>query len=178
MTRNPGGEGTRRPSGGRPTRRPMMSSGEETEYFAPYGATTESKQQQLQKKQKRTRQRVDAGEPRNNYSSIPHFTSRPSFHAGLYGSIDLRWKRADSSATATVTTVAASPVTVAVATTTTAPATTGWSDRQPRPLRYSYDGSHRSAAFRPRGFRLLRGAGLRARQDVERAAWTTGQTGQ
>ncbi|KZC06706.1 Homeobox protein prospero [Dufourea novaeangliae] len=66
----------------------MMSSGEETEYFAPYGATTESKQQQLQKKQKRTRQRVDAGEPRNNYSSIPHFTSRPSFHGGgLYGSI-------------------------------------------------------------------------------------------
>lgn len=67
----------------------MMSSGEETEYFAPYGATTESKQQRLQKKQKRTRQRVDAGEPRNNYSSIPHFTSRPSFHGGggLYGSI-------------------------------------------------------------------------------------------
>ncbi|XP_050589332.1 homeobox protein prospero isoform X1 [Bombus affinis] len=66
----------------------MMSSGEETEYFAPYGATTESKQQRLQKKQKRTRQRVDAGEPRNNYSSIPHFTSRPSFHSGgLYGSI-------------------------------------------------------------------------------------------
>ncbi|KOX67481.1 Homeobox protein prospero [Melipona quadrifasciata] len=60
----------------------MMSSGEETEYFAPYGATTESKQQRLQKKQKRTRQRVDAGEPRNNYSSIPHFTSRPSFHGG------------------------------------------------------------------------------------------------
>ncbi|EFN67531.1 Homeobox protein prospero [Camponotus floridanus] len=65
-----------------------MSSEEETECFALYGATTESKQQQLLKKQKRTRQRVDAGEPRNSYSSIPNFSSRPSFlGGGLYGSI-------------------------------------------------------------------------------------------
>uniref|UniRef100_T1J0U6 Homeobox protein prospero n=1 Tax=Strigamia maritima TaxID=126957 RepID=T1J0U6_STRMM len=31
-----------------------------------------------QKKNKRTRQRVDAGEPRNSYASIPNFCSRPS----------------------------------------------------------------------------------------------------
>ncbi|XP_033228612.1 homeobox protein prospero isoform X2 [Belonocnema kinseyi] len=66
----------------------MMSSEEETECFALYGATTDSKQQQLLKKQKRTRQRVDAGEPRNSYSSIPNFTSRPSFPGGgFYGAI-------------------------------------------------------------------------------------------
>ena len=65
-----------------------MSSEEETDCFALYGATTDSKQQQLLKKQKRTRQRVDAGEPRNSYSSIPNFSSRPSFlGGGLYGSI-------------------------------------------------------------------------------------------
>ena len=65
-----------------------MSSEEETECFALYGATTDSKQQQLLKKQKRTRQRVDAGEPRNSYSSIPNFTSRPSFPGGgFYGAI-------------------------------------------------------------------------------------------
>lgn len=67
----------------------MMSSEEETDCFALYGATTDSKQQQqLLKKQKRTRQRVDAGEPRNSYSSIPNFSSRPSFlNGGLYGAI-------------------------------------------------------------------------------------------
>lgn len=65
-----------------------MSSEEETDYCALYGASTDSKQQQLLKKQKRTRQRVDAGEPRNSYSSIPNFSSRPSFlGGGLYGSI-------------------------------------------------------------------------------------------
>ncbi|XP_052902651.1 homeobox protein prospero isoform X3 [Anopheles moucheti] len=37
---------------------------------------------------KRSRQRVDAGEPRNSYSSIPSFSSRPSFmSSGLYGAI-------------------------------------------------------------------------------------------
>ncbi|CAO1438128.1 unnamed protein product [Diamesa hyperborea] len=40
---------------------------------------------------KRNRQRVDAGEPRNSYSSIPNFSSRPSATAlmsgGLYGAI-------------------------------------------------------------------------------------------
>lgn len=37
---------------------------------------------------RRTRQRVDAGEPRNSYSSIPNFTSRPTFMSGgLYGAI-------------------------------------------------------------------------------------------
>lgn len=42
----------------------------------------------LQSKVKRTRQRVDAGEPRNSYSSIPNFTSRPSFlSSGLYSAI-------------------------------------------------------------------------------------------
>ncbi|XP_057337419.1 homeobox protein prospero isoform X2 [Microplitis mediator] len=66
----------------------MMSSEEETDCFALYGATADSKQQQLLKKQKRTRQRVDAGEPRNSYSSIPNFSSRPSFlGGGIYGAI-------------------------------------------------------------------------------------------
>jgi len=42
----------------------------------------------LQSKVKRTRQRVDAGEPRNSYSSIPNFSSRPSFlSSGLYSAI-------------------------------------------------------------------------------------------
>ncbi|EEB14930.1 homeobox protein prospero/prox-1/ceh-26, putative [Pediculus humanus corporis] len=42
----------------------------------------------LQNKVKRTRQRVDAGEPRNSYSSIPNFSSRPSFlSSGLYSAI-------------------------------------------------------------------------------------------
>nr|CAH7758535.1 unnamed protein product [Callosobruchus chinensis] len=45
----------------------------------------------LLKKTKRTRQRVDAGEPRNSYSSIPNFSSRPAFLGGtgpnLYGAI-------------------------------------------------------------------------------------------
>lgn len=61
----------------------MMSSEEETEF----GLYTDK----LLKKAKRTRQRVDAGEPRNSYSSIPNFSSRPSFLAGgnqsLYGAI-------------------------------------------------------------------------------------------
>ncbi|XP_063985663.1 homeobox protein prospero isoform X4 [Diachasmimorpha longicaudata] len=66
----------------------MMSSEEETDCFALYGATADSKQQQLLKKQKRTRQRVDAGEPRNSYSSIPNFSSRPTFlGSGIYGAI-------------------------------------------------------------------------------------------
>lgn len=59
-----------------------MSSEEETEF----GLYTDK----LLKKTKRTRQRVDAGEPRNSYSSIPNFSSRPSFLGGgnnLYGAI-------------------------------------------------------------------------------------------
>lgn len=59
----------------------MMSSEEETDCFGLYG-------DKLLKKAKRARQRVDAGEPRNSYSSIPNFTSRPSFmNGGLYGAI-------------------------------------------------------------------------------------------
>ncbi|KAJ8968731.1 hypothetical protein NQ314_002145 [Rhamnusium bicolor] len=60
----------------------MMSSEEETEF----GLYTDK----LLKKTKRTRQRVDAGEPRNSYSSIPNFSSRPAFLGGgnnLYGAI-------------------------------------------------------------------------------------------
>lgn len=59
-----------------------MSSEEETE-FGLYA-------DKLLKKTKRTRQRVDAGEPRNSYSSIPNFSSRPAFIGGsnnLYGAI-------------------------------------------------------------------------------------------
>lgn len=61
----------------------MMSSEEETgDCFGLYGDKL------LSKKSKRTRQRVDAGEPRNSYSSIPNFSSRPSFlSGGLYGAI-------------------------------------------------------------------------------------------
>ncbi|CAH1163896.1 unnamed protein product [Phaedon cochleariae] len=60
----------------------MMSSEEESEF----GLYTDK----LLKKSKRTRQRVDAGEPRNSYSSIPNFSSRPAFLGGssnLYGAI-------------------------------------------------------------------------------------------
>ncbi|XP_050297050.1 homeobox protein prospero isoform X2 [Anthonomus grandis grandis] len=60
----------------------MMSSEEETEF----GLYTDK----LLKKTKRTRQRVDAGEPRNSYSSIPNFSSRPNFlgtSGNLYGAI-------------------------------------------------------------------------------------------
>ncbi|XP_076268752.1 homeobox protein prospero isoform X1 [Rhynchophorus ferrugineus] len=60
----------------------MMSSEEETEF----GVYTDK----LLKKSKRTRQRVDAGEPRNSYSSIPNFSSRPNFlgsGGNLYGAI-------------------------------------------------------------------------------------------
>ncbi|KAH1006361.1 hypothetical protein HUJ05_007102 [Dendroctonus ponderosae] len=68
---------------GRPiTPQPMMSSEEETEF----GLYTDK----LLKKTKRTRQRVDAGEPRNSYSSIPNFSSRPNFlgsSGNLYGAI-------------------------------------------------------------------------------------------
>lgn len=59
-----------------------MSSEEETEF----GLYTDK----LLKKTKRTRQRVDAGEPRNSYSSIPNFSSRPAFLGGgnnIYGAI-------------------------------------------------------------------------------------------
>ena len=57
----------------------MMSSEEEADCFGLYG-------DKLLKKAKRSRQRVDAGEPRNSYSSIPNFSSRPSFlGSGLYG---------------------------------------------------------------------------------------------
>ncbi|XP_054265011.1 homeobox protein prospero isoform X2 [Macrosteles quadrilineatus] len=57
----------------------MMSSEEEADCFGLYG-------DKLSKKAKRARQRVDAGEPRNSYSSIPNFSSRPSFFTGgLYG---------------------------------------------------------------------------------------------
>ncbi|XP_065167987.1 homeobox protein prospero-like isoform X2 [Atheta coriaria] len=59
-----------------------MSSEEETEF----GLYTDK----LLKKSKRTRQRVDAGEPRNSYSSIPNFSSRPTFLGNgnsLYGAI-------------------------------------------------------------------------------------------
>ncbi|XP_026468780.1 homeobox protein prospero-like [Ctenocephalides felis] len=59
----------------------MMSSEEDTDCFGLYG-------DKLSKKAKRTRQRVDAGEPRNSYSSIPNFSSRPSFMSGgIYGAI-------------------------------------------------------------------------------------------
>lgn len=59
----------------------MMSSEEEADCFGLYGDKLSS-----DKKAKRARQRVDAGEPRNSYSSIPNFTSRPSFFTGgLYG---------------------------------------------------------------------------------------------
>ncbi|KAL1129793.1 hypothetical protein AAG570_012737 [Ranatra chinensis] len=59
----------------------MMSSEEETDCYGLYG-------DKLLKKAKRSRQRVDAGEPRNSYSSIPNFSSRPSFLAGgLYGAL-------------------------------------------------------------------------------------------
>uniref|UniRef100_W4VRG3 Homeobox protein prospero n=1 Tax=Corethrella appendiculata TaxID=1370023 RepID=W4VRG3_9DIPT len=59
----------------------MMSSEEDTDSFGLYG-------DKFLKKNKRTRQRVDAGEPRNSYSSIPNFSSRPSFMSGgLYGAI-------------------------------------------------------------------------------------------
>lgn len=38
------------------------------------------------KKTKRARQRVDAGEPRNSYSSIPNFSSRPTIlNSNIYG---------------------------------------------------------------------------------------------
>ncbi|KAK9746834.1 Homeo-prospero domain [Popillia japonica] len=57
----------------------MMSSEEETEF----GLYTDK----LLKKTKRTRQRVDAGEPRNSYSSIPNFSSRPNFLGGTTGNI-------------------------------------------------------------------------------------------
>lgn len=60
----------------------MMSSEEESEF----GLYTDK----LLKKTKRTRQRVDAGEPRNSYSSIPNFSSRPAFLGSgnnLYGAI-------------------------------------------------------------------------------------------
>lgn len=59
-----------------------MSSEEETDF----GLYTDK----LLKKTKRTRQRVDAGEPRNSYSSIPNFSSRPNFlgtSGNLYGAI-------------------------------------------------------------------------------------------
>nr|CAD7194031.1 unnamed protein product [Timema douglasi] len=60
---------------------PSPSPQEEAECFGLYG-------DKLLKKAKRTRQRVDAGEPRNSYSSIPNFSSRPSFLSGsIYGAI-------------------------------------------------------------------------------------------
>lgn len=60
----------------------MMSSEEDTDSFGLYV-------DKLLKKNKRARQRVDAGEPRNSYSSIPNFSSRPSsfMSGGLYGAI-------------------------------------------------------------------------------------------
>lgn len=59
----------------------MMSSEEEADCFVAYG-------DRLSKKSKRSRQRVDAGEPRNSYSSIPNFSSRPSFlGGGLYSAL-------------------------------------------------------------------------------------------
>lgn len=59
----------------------MMSSEEDADSFGLYG-------DKLLKKAKRARQRVDAGEPRNSYSSIPNFSSRPSLMSGgLYGAI-------------------------------------------------------------------------------------------
>ncbi|XP_052132825.1 homeobox protein prospero-like, partial [Frankliniella occidentalis] len=50
----------------------MMSSEEESKCLGLYG----------DKLKKRQRQRVDAGEPRNSYSSIPNFSSRPTFLCG------------------------------------------------------------------------------------------------
>lgn len=82
----------------------MMSSEEESETTS-YGLLCESDNktsvqvQQLLKKQQysiinnkqqqRIRQRVDAGEPRNSYSSIPNFSSRSAafMSGGLYGAI-------------------------------------------------------------------------------------------
>ncbi|KXJ75748.1 hypothetical protein RP20_CCG011126 [Aedes albopictus] len=60
----------------------MMSSEEDTDSFGLYV-------DKLLNKNKRARQRVDAGEPRNSYSSIPNFSSRPSsfMSGGLYGAI-------------------------------------------------------------------------------------------
>lgn len=61
----------------------MMSSEEEADSHAPYG-------DKLLKKQKRARQRVDAGEPRNSYSALANVPA-PARHAlmsgGLYGAI-------------------------------------------------------------------------------------------
>ncbi|XP_039283508.1 homeobox protein prospero isoform X3 [Nilaparvata lugens] len=60
----------------------MMSSEEEADCFGLYS-------DKLLKKAKRSRQRVDAGEPRNSYSSIPNFSSRPTFLAAgsLYSAL-------------------------------------------------------------------------------------------
>lgn len=59
----------------------MMSSEEDADSFGLYG-------DKLLKKAKRARQRVDAGEPRNSYSSIPNFSSRPSLMSGgMFGAI-------------------------------------------------------------------------------------------
>ncbi|CAG9105817.1 unnamed protein product [Plutella xylostella] len=64
---------------------PVMSSEEEADSHAPYG-------DKLLKKQKRARQRVDAGEPRNSYSTLAtdgHAPARAanSMSGGLYGAI-------------------------------------------------------------------------------------------
>ncbi|XP_072930115.1 homeobox protein prospero isoform X2 [Epargyreus clarus] len=62
----------------------MMSSEEETDAHAPYS-------DKLLKKQKRVRQRVDAGEPRNSYSTLATNGPAPARSAlmsgGLYGAV-------------------------------------------------------------------------------------------
>lgn len=62
-------EGPHSPIGSADSPPLMMSSEEDTECLL--------MQERLLKKNKRTRQRVDAGEPRNSYASIPNFSSRP-----------------------------------------------------------------------------------------------------
>ncbi|CAB3246271.1 unnamed protein product [Arctia plantaginis] len=75
---------TRRPLGQSRRVSPMMSSEEEADSHAPYS-------DKLLRKQKRARQRVDAGEPRNSYSTLTTNGLAPARAAhmsgGLYGAI-------------------------------------------------------------------------------------------
>ncbi|KAI8425308.1 hypothetical protein MSG28_007081 [Choristoneura fumiferana] len=74
----------RRPSGQSRPVSPMMSSEEEADSHAPCS-------DKLLKKQKRARQRVDAGEPRNSYSTLATNGPAPARSApmsgGIYGAI-------------------------------------------------------------------------------------------
>ena len=67
-----------------------MSSEEDVDSYNLFGDEDASDKNSLSSKQKqRHKQRVDAGEPRNSYSSIPNFSSRPGslMSGGLYGAI-------------------------------------------------------------------------------------------